>query len=462
MRTENDAKLLKAYAETNDEGAFDEIVSRHGTMVYRACFRTLVNRHDAEDASQAVFMTLIKKSEKLCREGSLACWLYKVARQTALFMARTRARRGRMELAASEVMGGLSHSQVNEKDQELVLGFLDKELNALSVGQREAVILCYLDGMNEKDAASIAGCSYDAFRSRLGDGISNLRKRLARRGCTFGVPSLIGVLAADAQAAVPNTLIPSLLAVPKLYAAGAASGAASANITYIMEGALKTMFIAKIKMVGAVAATVLLVGSVGVFAAKEFPKKTNVVAKEEPTVVKTPVIQAQAQNEITPDKSEKNGTGTAVQEQANPPAKTNASSQDRIDAKTKKIMAEPKKKDAKPEISQATKDLKKKLDSIVVKHLEFEETPFEGVLEACKVEALAGDPGKKGVNIFLIGISKETLEAKVNLVVDYLPLSELIEILCRMNGLQYKVEDNGVVILPAEPKPEDNFKDVKE
>ncbi len=287
MRTENDAKLLKAYAETNDEGAFDEIVSRHGTMVYRACFRTLVNRHDAEDASQAVFMTLIKKSEKLCREGSLACWLYKVARQTALFMARTRARRGRMELAASEVMGGLSHSQVNEKDQEVVLGFLDKELNALSVGQREAVILCYLDGMNEKDAASIAGCSYDAFRSRLGDGISNLRKRLARRGCTFGVPSLIGVLAADAQAAVPNTLIPSLLAVPKLYAAGAASGAASANITYIMEGALKTMFIAKIKTAGIWILVTLLIGTTAVVAVKGIQKKQNLVTNEKPGIVYT-------------------------------------------------------------------------------------------------------------------------------------------------------------------------------
>ena len=275
MRTENDAKLLKAYAETNDEGAFDEIVSRHGTMVYRACFRTLVNRHDAEDASQAVFMTLIKKSEKLCREGSLACWLYKVARQTALFMARTRARRGRMELAAPEVMGGLSHSQVNEKDQEVVLGFLDKELNALSVGQREAVILCYLDGMNEKDAASIAGCSYDAFRSRLGDGISNLRKRLARRGCTFGVPALIGVLEVEAHAAVPETLIPSLLAVPKLAAAGAAAGTASANIIFLMEGTMKVMFMTKMKMVVGGLIVVVLIGTVSVTAVFKLHGKSS-------------------------------------------------------------------------------------------------------------------------------------------------------------------------------------------
>ena len=50
MQTKTDAELLKAYVDTNDESAFTEFVSRHGP---------LVNRHDAEDASQAVFMALI-------------------------------------------------------------------------------------------------------------------------------------------------------------------------------------------------------------------------------------------------------------------------------------------------------------------------------------------------------------------------------------------------------------------
>ena len=462
MRTENDAELLRAYAETNNEGAFDEIVSRHGTMVYRVCFRTLVNRHDAEDASQAVFMALIKKSEKPCREGSLACWLYAVARQTALFMARTRVRRDQREMVASEVMGGSSDTQVSEQEREAVLGFLDKELDALSAGQREAVILRYLDGMSEKDAAAIAGCSYDAFRSRLGDGISNLRKRLVRRGCTFGVPALIGVLVADAQAAVPNTLIPSLLAVPKLYAAGAAAGTASANITYLMEGALKAMFITKIKMVGAMTAVVLLAGSGAVLAVKEIPGKTQVAAKEEFAVTNKPVLLAQ--NEVPSDKPEKKGTEVKIQQQTNPPAKTNASSQDVVDFENGDSSmlngiaeSRPVERKAETEDSQAVKDLKKKLENIVVKHLEFEETPLEGVIEACKVEALAGDPGKKGVNVFLIGISEEKLKEQVNIIMDEVPLLEVIRNVCVITNLQCELQDAGVVIMPADPNAHNYF-----
>ena len=88
MQMKNDTELLEAYAESNNPATFAEIVSRYGSMVYRACFRTLINRQDAEDASQAVFMVLIKKAKRMRREGSLACWLHKVARQTALFAGR--------------------------------------------------------------------------------------------------------------------------------------------------------------------------------------------------------------------------------------------------------------------------------------------------------------------------------------------------------------------------------------
>ena len=132
MRTENDAELLKAYVERDDQGAFAEIVSRHGSMVYRVCFRKLVNRHDAEDASQAVFMALVKKSKCMKSKGSLIRWLYSVSRHTALFMARSRVHRLQRETKAIEIMDSESHPHVTAQDGEIVLKFLDYELASLS------------------------------------------------------------------------------------------------------------------------------------------------------------------------------------------------------------------------------------------------------------------------------------------------------------------------------------------
>ena len=306
MRNESDAELLKAFAETNDSAAFAELVSRHGPLVYRVCFRKLINRQDAEDASQAVFMTLIKKSKELRREGSLAGWLHTVARQTSLFMARTRVHRLQCESAAAEIMGAESHPQITASDREIVLGFVDNELSSLPSAQKNAVILRYFEGLSEKDASEVAGCSGEAFRRRASYGISNLRKRLVSRGCALGVPALIGVLGADAQAAIPQTLIPSLLAVPKLAAAGAAAGTASAQITYIMEGALKTMAITKIKTAGLGILIALLIGTSAVVAVKEIQKRQNSGASDKPDIVASPAKQK------VPDQPKSSGNDETV------------------------------------------------------------------------------------------------------------------------------------------------------
>ena len=121
MRTENDAELIEAYVKRNDQGAFAEIVSRHGAMVFRVCFRKLINRHDAEDASQAVFMALIKNLEKMPWKDSLAGWLHNVSRRTALFMARSRARQQQRESGAAEIMTSQSVPIIGTQDRELSL-----------------------------------------------------------------------------------------------------------------------------------------------------------------------------------------------------------------------------------------------------------------------------------------------------------------------------------------------------
>ena len=58
-----------------DEEAFALIVRRYGGAVWAAC-RRLAGR-DAEDAFQAVFLTLARKASSV--SGSLPAWLHEVA-----------------------------------------------------------------------------------------------------------------------------------------------------------------------------------------------------------------------------------------------------------------------------------------------------------------------------------------------------------------------------------------------
>src|SRR6516165_6654078 len=84
-----DAQLLAEYASGARPEAFNELLQRHGRLVYGACWRILGNSHDAEDAFQATFLVLARKAGSVRWQASAASWLYLAACQTAR-QARTR------------------------------------------------------------------------------------------------------------------------------------------------------------------------------------------------------------------------------------------------------------------------------------------------------------------------------------------------------------------------------------
>ena len=73
---DDDAALLKAFAQGHSEPAFAELVQRHVDMVYSAA-RRQVRGDDAlaEDVTQAVFATLAQKAASIRQGEAVAGWL---------------------------------------------------------------------------------------------------------------------------------------------------------------------------------------------------------------------------------------------------------------------------------------------------------------------------------------------------------------------------------------------------
>src|SRR6516162_10044503 len=90
---EFDSGLLSRFLTQRDEDAFAALVQRHGTLVYGTCRRILGDRHEADDAFQAVFFVLARRAGTLRRDRSIGPWLHSVALRVAKKLRRQLVRR---------------------------------------------------------------------------------------------------------------------------------------------------------------------------------------------------------------------------------------------------------------------------------------------------------------------------------------------------------------------------------
>src|SRR5207237_715401 len=206
---------------SRDDYALAALVRRHAPMVWGVCRRLLHNHHDAEDAFQATFLVLVRKAADVPGHA-VANWLYGVARQTAVRLRATAAKRGRRETQVVN-MPEPTVAEVRDADWQAAL---DEELGRLPDHYRGVVVLCDLEGMTRKEAARQLGIPEGSVASRLARARPLLAKRLTRRGVVVAAGSVA------VAAAAPPALVASTIAAASLFAAGkaAAPGVVSAKV----------------------------------------------------------------------------------------------------------------------------------------------------------------------------------------------------------------------------------------
>jgi RNA polymerase sigma factor (sigma-70 family) len=218
-------------------------------MVWGVCCRLLHNHQDAEDAFQATFLVLVRKAADVPRQA-VANWLYCVARQTAVRLRATAAKRGRRE---AQVVNMPEPTVAEARDADWRAA-LDAELSRLPDRYRGVVVLCDLEGMTRKEAARQLGIPEGSVASRLARARVMLAKRLTRRGVVLSGASVAAALSAGTA---PPALVASTIKTASLLAAGRAAGIVSAKVAALTDGGVKAMLVTKIKCV---LAGVLVVG----------------------------------------------------------------------------------------------------------------------------------------------------------------------------------------------------------
>jgi RNA polymerase sigma factor (sigma-70 family) len=193
-----DRDLLRRYTVHRDEAAFTLLVQRHGRMVWNVCRRALANYQDAEDAFQATFIVLARKAAAVRWQPSIASWLYAVAQRVACKARSEAARR-----PASTDVEPVSPNPFEAMSAQDLLATLDAEVAALPERYRGPLVLCWLEGRTQEEAARLLGSSLSTLRRRLETARRLLHTRLTRRGVAAAVALSALALAPSAAPAVP-------------------------------------------------------------------------------------------------------------------------------------------------------------------------------------------------------------------------------------------------------------------
>jgi RNA polymerase sigma factor (sigma-70 family) len=251
VRALPDHELLQRFHARQDQAAFDALLHRHGPMVLDVCRSVLGNEADVEDAFQATFLVLARKAGSIRNATSLGSWLHGVAYRGAL-KARVRLVTRRKHEAGVPVR---APSEPDDLSWREVRRVLHEELNRLSERYRVPLVLCYLEGKTQDQAADELGLAKSTLRERAERGRELLRARLVRRG--LAPTALLAAAAwpaANASAGIPMPLMTSTLQAASLFAAGPADTVAiSANAAALTQGVLRTMLLSKIKTATALA-----------------------------------------------------------------------------------------------------------------------------------------------------------------------------------------------------------------
>jgi RNA polymerase sigma factor (sigma-70 family) len=246
-----DMQLLRQYAETGCQDAFERLVTRHIDWIYSVCLRGVKDRHLAEDVTQAVFIILARKSKSLAPNTVLRGWLFKAAR-FAVADALKKQNRHKRHVQRAAALGATDLSPQEAATWDRVAPALEEAIACLNEKDRQAIMLRFYESKSLAEVGTILGISEEAAKKRVSRAVEKLRAMLTREGVAVSAALLLLLLTSRASQAAPLTL--------KLSASSAATGSsvASGMASAIARGASRQMLHAAARLLAALAASALL------------------------------------------------------------------------------------------------------------------------------------------------------------------------------------------------------------
>jgi RNA polymerase sigma-70 factor, ECF subfamily len=178
-------------AAGGDPTAFQALVERHRSMVYRVAYQFAGNHHDAEDIAQEVFIKVYRSLDRFRQDAQLTSWLYRIVMNACI------DHRRRQSPAVNTPFGEEAEHRLMNTPEEAPgpedrayageLGeVLESEVARLPRGQRIVFVMRHHQGLKLCEIAESLGLAEGTVKRQLHAAIHRLRHALASANVTAG------------------------------------------------------------------------------------------------------------------------------------------------------------------------------------------------------------------------------------------------------------------------------------
>jgi len=177
---------LVARSIGGDSESFNELVLRWERPIYALAYRTIGREEDARDVCQETFLRAFRALPGFRGQAKFSSWLYRIA----LNLCRDWIRRERRAPVVQppedvDVMELADASEPSESIEDLVARkdlsrAVEKAMALLPDEQRTAIVLKEYHGLTFQEIAELLGCPLSTVKTRLYQGLTVLRRELAK------------------------------------------------------------------------------------------------------------------------------------------------------------------------------------------------------------------------------------------------------------------------------------------
>jgi RNA polymerase sigma-70 factor, ECF subfamily len=180
-KSASDEALCSAVAG-GDEASLRALLERYRDRMYALLLRSTRSRADADDLFQELWMKVVRAAPEFDTSQRFSTWIYRIA----VNLTRDAARRRGASHFAEVTRDGEIPDGADEKPlpDDLAVGAeearaLHAAIATLPAGQREVLVLRYIEGLGESEVAAAAGIPAGTVKSRLHHAVKSLRLKLA-------------------------------------------------------------------------------------------------------------------------------------------------------------------------------------------------------------------------------------------------------------------------------------------